>query len=74
MLDGIITYFDFTLFDHLLYAPERSQYEVVVNKKVHLVMVADQSSEDTPIECCSDSVGLPSRIYGVEHLLRLFGM
>lgn len=74
VLDGIITYFDFTLLDHLLYAPEKKQYEVVVSKKVHVVTSAQQSSEDTPIECCSENVELPSRIYGVEHLLRLFGV
>lgn len=73
VLDGIITYFDFTLLDHLLYAPERQQYEGFVGKKVHLVTPEQQSSEDTPEESCSESVELPSRIYGVEHLLRLFG-
>ena len=73
MLDGIITYFDFTLFDHLLYLPERGQYEAIVHKRVHLVTSTDQSSE-LLYACCTDSVELPSRIYGVEHLLRLFGM
>lgn len=74
VLDGIITYFDFTLLDHLLYMPEKKQYEVVVNKKVHLVTPGEHSSEDAPSEYCDESVELPSRIYGVEHLLRLFGM
>ena len=74
VLDGIITYFDFTLLDHLLYAPERKQYEAVVSRQVPILTPAQQSSEDTPVEYCSDSVELPSRIYGVEHLLRLFGM
>ena len=75
MLDGIVTYFDFTLFDHLLYAPEKKQYEVILDKKVCVVTPdhGQQSSEHTPVECC-EKVELPSRIYGVEHLLRLFGM
>jgi len=74
VLDGIITYFDFTLLDHLLYAPERKQYEVVVKKKVHLVTSdQQQSTEEMPVECCSENAELPSRIYGAEHLLRLFG-
>ena len=71
MLDGIITYFDFTLFDHLLYTAEKKQYEDIIDKKVRLVTPDQQSSD--PVECC-DKVELPSRIYGVEHLLRLFGM
>ena len=74
VMDGIITYFDFTLFDHLLYAPERKQYEAVVSRQVPILTPAQQCSEDTPVEYCSDGVELPSRIYGVEHLLRLFGM
>lgn len=76
VLDGIITYFDFTLMDHLLYTPEKKQYETFVNKKAHLVTPADQEfSENIPAECHSEKITeLPSRIYGVEHLLRLFGM
>lgn len=32
MLDGIKIYFDFTLGDHLLYAPERDQYKTYKNE------------------------------------------
>ena len=77
VLDGILTYFDFTLYDHLLYAPERKQYENVVKKRVHIVMpTTDNSDKEAPstAQFCSDNSELPSRIYGVEHLLRLFGM
>ena len=73
VLDGIVIYFDFTLFDHLLYAPEKKQYEVIIAKKALVVTPGQQPSEDIPVECC-DKVELPSQIYGVEHLLRLFGM
>ena len=69
VLDGIITYFDFTLFDHLLYAVEKKQYEdIMVTPACH-----GQQQPTDPLQCC-DKVELPSRIYGVEHLLRLFGM
>ena len=49
--DGIRLYFDKSLGQSLLYAPERKQYEDVV---------ASQTA--------------PSDVYGIEHLLRLFGM
>ena len=32
VLDGLKTYFDFTLSDHLLYGPEMPQYKIVVEK------------------------------------------
>jgi len=77
VLDGILTYFDFTLYDHLLYAPERKQYENIVKKRVQIVMPTRENSDQAApltVDYCSDSSELPSRIYGVEHLLRLFGM
>ena len=76
VLDGILTYFDFTLYDHLLYAPEKKQYENVVKKKVHIVMpTTENGDKETPstTDYCNNNSELPSRIYGVEHLLRLFG-
>jgi len=77
VLDGILTYFDFTLYDHLLYTPEKKQYESIVKKRVHIVMPTRENSDkdaSPTMDYCSDSSELPSRIYGVEHLLRLFGM
>ena len=75
VLDGIVTYFDFILLDHLLYGPEKKQYEVVIARHPPAAVVASaqQTNEDIEVQCC-DKVELPSRIYGVEHLLRLFGM
>ena len=75
VLDGIVTYFDFIILDHLLYGPEKKQYEVVVARQPTAAVVtsAQQTKDDGEVQCC-DKVELPSRIYGVEHLLRLFGM
>ena len=36
ILDGLKTYFDFTVFDHLLYGPEVHQYKVVMEKDTSL--------------------------------------
>lgn len=57
VLDGLRTYFNKALGSNLLYRFERTQY-VHANRD-------HQDSDGEPLE--------PSKIYGAEHLLRLFG-
>ena len=69
VLDGVKVYFDFMLADHLLYLEEQQQYreKMVNNGKTeshHLAPGVQEVVLATP----------PSTVYGVEHLLRLFGM
>lgn len=62
VLDGLKAYFNKALGNNLLYRFERAQY-VQQRKDWN---VAQEGNEDKAME--------PSKVYGAEHLLRLFGM
>ncbi|XP_019863116.1 PREDICTED: chromatin modification-related protein EAF3-like isoform X2 [Amphimedon queenslandica] len=73
VLDGIKIYFDFMLRDHLLYSEERHQYDLEITKKRHLTNTnCVNSDEGTPNINNDDTVMMPSSVYGISHLLRLF--
>lgn len=68
VLDGLKIYFDFTLKDHLLYAEEKAQYELVISSHdCHVTNSMDINGES------QYSQTVPSAVYGYIHLLRLFG-
>lgn len=82
VLDGLKVYFDFTLFDHLLYGPEKEQHKAlcVINPVFTKKQAASQNALPAPF--CDGLPGasghehlcpcLPSQVYGPVHLLRLF--
>ena len=75
MLDGIKIYFDFMLRDHLLYSEEKHQYDLEITKKRHLTNTnCVNSDEGASTINNDDTVIVPSSVYGVSHLLRLFGL
>lgn len=74
VIAGLQVYFDKALGQNLLYKFERAQYVEV--RKQHVPKVADRRSssgrevsenDDQPVDM------EPSKFYGAEHLLRLFG-
>ena len=67
VLNGIRIYFNFMLKDHLLYAQESDQYQQVISQAA----VGKGSDRDSGTE--REKGVVPSAVYGVEHLLRLFG-
>ena len=74
VLDGLKTYFDVTLLDHLLYSEERDQFEQVTeayrmfNEGALMNGYSDSSSVGV-----EENVFEPSNVYGPHHFLRLFG-
>lgn len=82
VLDGIKVYFDFTLFDHLLYGPEKEQHRALgmINPVFTKKQAASQNAPPAPLcDGLSGASGhetlyqcLPSQVYGFIHLLRLF--
>ena len=80
VLDGVKIFFDFTLLDHLLYAPEKEQHKLlgIINPVFTKKMTNNTSAGLT--HACEASVGVaghehglvPSQVYGPMHLLRLF--
>lgn len=76
MLDGLKVYFDFILFDHLLYGPEKEQHKAL--GVINPVFTKKQAASQNPL--CDGLPGvsgpehscLPSQVYGPIHLLRLF--
>ena len=83
VLDGIKIYFDFVLSDHLLYAQERQQYaqffpqqELEVSPQlnipdgINLITTGEALAENSVSS--EQPTHVPSSVYGVEHLLRLF--
>ena len=60
ILDGVKIYFDFMLVDHLLYEPEKQQFERAMS-------AGTCNSHSEP----GSKRLAPSDVYGVEHLLRL---
>ena len=87
VLDGLKIYFDFMLPDQLLYSQEKNQFKklleekgigraTTVNRIPHTQPVLPKASSNhvsSPSPGHSDlPPTLPSDIYGIEHLLRLF--
>lgn len=83
VLDGVKIFFDFTLLDHLLYAPEKEQHKLlgVINPVFTKKTTNNTSASLT--HACEASMGVaghehmthglvPSQVYGPIHLLRLF--
>eukprot|EP00731_Ephydatia_muelleri_P031135 Em0022g649a len=82
VLDGIKIYFNFVLSDHLLYSQEKQQFAQFFPPQ-HQLRVSPKPNLSDGINHISAEDGvnngnleppalLPSSIYGVEHLLRLF--
>lgn len=82
VLDGIKLYFDFTLWDHLLYGPEKEQHKML---GVSNLVFSKKTSNSLPGHLCDGLTGpdgtpghqhtcghVPSQVYGPIHLLRLF--
>ena len=77
-LDGLKTYFDVTLHDHLLYEVERKQFSHLA--EIHAAR-STPSTQDTslvngfiePPPSLERKLLVPSEMYGPEHFLRLFG-
>lgn len=67
VLNGIRIYFNFMLKDHLLYAQESDQYEQEISQPTGGKENGEGGGTDREKEV------VPSAVYGVEHLLRLFG-
>lgn len=65
VLDGLKAYFNKALGNNLLYRFERAQY-VQQRKEWNAAQDGKEDEEDKTME--------PSKVYGAEHLLRLFGM
>ena len=62
--------------DQLLYNEEMQQYDNVITKKSHRMTTANciNSDEVANNSVNSDDIIMPSSVYGVYHLLRLFGI
>ena len=81
VLDGIKVYFDFMLGDHLLYPEEAQQYKETVSKKTGRGGGGGLKGGGGGLQSVAKGKGYkevvlgtpPSTLYGVEHLLRLFG-
>lgn len=79
VLDGLKVYFDFTLWDHLLYGPEKEQHKML---GVSNPVFSKKMSNSLPVHLCDGPTGgsghqhsyghVPSQVYGPIHLLRLF--
>ena len=67
ILNGVRIYFNFMLKDHLLYAQESDQYEQAISQAA----AEEDSNGERDTE--REKGVVPSAMYGVEHLLRLFG-
>ena len=77
-LDGLKTYFDVTLHDHLLYEVEREQFSRLIETHVahDAPTTQDTSMVNGFVETSPSSerkLLVPSEVYGPEHFLRLFG-
>ena len=70
VLDGIKTYFDFTLADHLLYVEEKEQHNSL--GVLNPVFYGKKTSSHVMTEEDMERRNLPSHVYGPAHLLRLF--
>ena len=62
--------------DHLLYSEERHQYDLEITKKCHMTNTNCINSDEAAANINNDDndVIMPSSVYGVSHLLRLFGL
>ena len=72
VLDGIKIYFDFMLEDHLLYAGEQQQFRDIVGKKTGKGGKGSSVGKGRGYKEVVLNTP-PSSVYGVEHLIRLFG-
>lgn len=77
-LDGVKTYFDVTLHDHLLYEVERRQFRrLAQSHAAQSTLVAQDCSVVNgfvePLPSMERKLLVPSEVYGPEHFLRLFG-
>jgi len=76
VLDGVKTYFDVTLHDHLLYEVERRQFRrLAQSHAAHSTLVAQDSGVVNGFvePSMERKLLVPSEVYGPEHFLRLFG-
>ena len=77
-LDGLKTYFDVTLHDHLLYEVEREQFSRLI--ETHAAHDTPATQDTSMVNWFAETSPsserkwlVPSEVYGPEHFLRLFG-